>query len=495
MKNLRMLLPLLALLGWGQQGQAQCVSNIATPISCTVPAGAIQLTATQNIIIASGDYYYNGTAQISNIALTGGRLYYNSNALLDGLNQSGGTLIYTGTGSIQNANQNGGTVQACTGSDLTIKSNVGRGSFVVAANAKVTFYQGYSQSNNATFVNYGTTVFQDMLAIDSGTNTGPAFINLGTLTAMASSGVFLNGWGFVNMGTAAFGTLTVNGGTTTKACLAPCSVLSIGTFRTNDTPNSFDVQPTNAGFACVQIGNYGSFNSRLTASTKLSICKSQTVTTEERTKYGSAQITENCTGCPSTASCQNPLPVVLTSFTASAPTAPGAPVWVRWQTASEVNHQGFVVERSADGVTFTDRSALLPATGGQQRSAGYAWPDTDPQAGPNYYRLRLVPTTSGPAEWSPVAAVAVAESGKNWASAYPPDADHLRLEWLAPASGTDAALQLQLLDIQGRVCRQQTLAAATAGGTTLELAGLAPGLYWLRLQQGQRQQQLRFARP
>ncbi|MGI4759176.1 MAG: hypothetical protein ACRYF0_00615 [Janthinobacterium lividum] len=63
-----------------------------------------------------------------------------------------------------------------------------------------------------------------------------------------------------------------------------------------------------------------------------------------------------------------PLPVTLTQFTAQAS---GRAVQLAWQTASEVNSDHFVVERSLDGRTFSPLQTV-PAAGSSSTPRTYS---------------------------------------------------------------------------------------------------------------------------
>jgi hypothetical protein len=316
-------------------GHAQCTTVLSAVQPCTVPGAATTITdaggGNANVSIAGGTYVYRGTSGISNLNMAGGTLYYASNGTLNSANITGGLLIYSGTGVANNINQSGGTVQVCDGGALRLTGNLNAGACVVAAGGSLTFPNPYTLKNSALFTNYGTVSFQSSLSIASG-SLG-TFVNAGTLTA--SGHVFLNGPGFVNQGTATFGTLAVNG--SGRACLSPRSVLNVTTFQTNDNANSMTVSPTAGAPACIRISSYGNFNSLLATAvpSKVSICRVGTASAAELAKHGTAQVTQNCSNC------QTVLPVVLLAFTAVTD-GPQA-VRLTWATASEHNSAYFEV--------------------------------------------------------------------------------------------------------------------------------------------------------
>lgn len=81
------------------------------------------------------------------------------------------------------------------------------------------------------------------------------------------------------------------------------------------------------------------------------------------------------------------LPVKLTSFTA---VRSGSEVNVSWATASEVNSKNFVVERSADGISFNE-IGTVQAKGKALTASKYSFTDNKPVANAiSYYRLKMV---------------------------------------------------------------------------------------------------------
>ncbi len=89
----------------------------------------------------------------------------------------------------------------------------------------------------------------------------------------------------------------------------------------------------------------------------------------------------NLGGCPSLAL----LPVELTYFNA---TIIGGEVFLKWETASEVNHDYFAIEKSTDGSGFYE---IGRAMDGEETAIGKEYGYWDlPDKGLNYYRLRQV---------------------------------------------------------------------------------------------------------
>ena len=80
------------------------------------------------------------------------------------------------------------------------------------------------------------------------------------------------------------------------------------------------------------------------------------------------------------------IPVELTSFTANVV---GSSVVLNWTTATEVNNQGFEIERSSDGVSFNN-IGFVPGFGTTTEPKSYSYTDQSVNTGLYYYRLKQI---------------------------------------------------------------------------------------------------------
>ena len=168
-----------------------------------------------------------------------------------------------------------------------------------------------------------------------------------------------------------------------------------------------------------------------------------------------------------------PLPVELMSFSA---TRQGSAVQVAWATASEKNSAYFVVERSANGRTFTDLTQV-EAQGTSSARHSYSSLDTAPMGGTSYYRLRQV-DKDGTTAFSNVATVrfegkAVVPSLVAYPNPATSNGFQLATSNLAPASGT-----VRVFDNVGRLVFTQAVGAGTAEATVQPARPLASGMYF-----------------
>lgn len=175
----------------------------------------------------------------------------------------------------------------------------------------------------------------------------------------------------------------------------------------------------------------------------------------------------------------SPLPVELLDFTARPE---GDAVRCAWRTASEINNDFFTVERSTDGVSFSDVGEVQGA-GNSLQLLEYGFVDRAPSSGLSYYRLRQT-DLDGTEEWSAMVAVVFAEDGGPPLLVWPNPC-----ETVLNIAGMGEAEQMSVMDAAGRVMIQ---AARLTG--MVDVSGLAAGPYSLAVRNGGGTQVVRFVK-
>ncbi|WP_426061119.1 T9SS type A sorting domain-containing protein [Hymenobacter sp. B1770] len=173
-----------------------------------------------------------------------------------------------------------------------------------------------------------------------------------------------------------------------------------------------------------------------------------------------------------------PLPVELTHFSGSVDERSLATL--RWTTATERNSNYFGIERSPDGVTFSE-VGQMPAAGFTTQPHAYQWPDPQRLRQRTYYRLRQV-DRDGTVKYSPVVPLEPAPRLARALEVYPnPSAGQL-INLLAQSYDGEE-IRLRITDTLGRVLVAQALTLPDARYLApLPLpAGTAPGSYILTL--------------
>ena len=161
------------------------------------------------------------------------------------------------------------------------------------------------------------------------------------------------------------------------------------------------------------------------------------------------------------------LPVELTRFTA---TVSDRQVKLDWETATEVNHETFIVERSS-GQSDWEAVATVAGSGDADLPRTYRVTDALPLPGRSYYRLRQV-DHDGSTEFSDIREVNLTAASAGL-SAYPnPSSDRVILEADTPLAG------IRVFDSGGReVTDRVTVSRLSLGKVELGLANLPRGAY------------------
>ena len=161
---------------------------------------------------------------------------------------------------------------------------------------------------------------------------------------------------------------------------------------------------------------------------------------------------------------ENPLPVELTTFIGWND---GAVNELQWTTASEFNSDKFIIERSADAVSF-EYIGEVDAAGNSSVELAYNFTDGSPIQGINYYRLKQI-DNDGSFEYSNVIAVRVQGeqfSKPSIVNIYPnPTNGLLNVVVQVPVSRT---FDMNVIDVVGRLMYDDML-ELDAGLHTLQL--------------------------
>lgn len=166
----------------------------------------------------------------------------------------------------------------------------------------------------------------------------------------------------------------------------------------------------------------------------------------------------------------SPLAVTLKSF--SVAVQDGRP-FLTWATASEKDNSHFVVERSANGFTF---SAVGKVEGKNTASASYTFTDQNPLLGTAYYRLKQVDIDD---RYAYSKMVNLLLKGGSAMEAIPnPFTDRITITVPATASET---IQVNILTISGSLLYNSSiLAEGDLCTIELQLSNLSKGVYILK---------------
>jgi hypothetical protein len=166
------------------------------------------------------------------------------------------------------------------------------------------------------------------------------------------------------------------------------------------------------------------------------------------------------------------LPVTWLSFTGRPLQAE---IELNWATASEQNNSHFDVERSNDGILFTNIGVVSAGANPLFRNE-YIYLDRQPLSGTSFYRLKQV-DIDGKYSYGSVIQINRTESQgfKAWMI---PGSSQLRLQISQP---TTVATMLQLYDASGRLMVNTKV---VSGLNQFDLSAQQAGVYYLRVLQG-----------
>lgn len=176
-----------------------------------------------------------------------------------------------------------------------------------------------------------------------------------------------------------------------------------------------------------------------------------------------------------TAQSTSPLPIELLSFTGKSL---GTRNQLDWVTATEINNDYFTVERSSNGIDFTEASKVDGA-GNSNAVHSYSTIDNDPYPGLTYYRLKQT-DFDGKFSYSPLIAVENQMDKIMVDNIHPnPTNGDLNFDFISPIKGV---VEVKMFDAYGKLIFEETM-SVDEGKTplTTHMGHLAQGIYTLRV--------------
>jgi hypothetical protein len=151
-----------------------------------------------------------------------------------------------------------------------------------------------------------------------------------------------------------------------------------------------------------------------------------------------------------------------------------------WNTLREANNSHFDILRAADGQNF-EKLDVVASKGNTESGHTYDFLDRHPLQGPAHYKLRQIDIEGNSSESDVVLLSYTGSTRLQWVNVGPvPAKDAVRLDFLADQSRD---LVLTLVNVEGKVVQQRPVKALFGSNSlSLPLDGLAPGMYFLRLQ-------------
>ncbi len=172
------------------------------------------------------------------------------------------------------------------------------------------------------------------------------------------------------------------------------------------------------------------------------------------------------------------VPVSLLDFSANKL---GKTSVITWKTATESNNKGFAIERSTNGLSWSQLQ-FVNGNGNTNSIRSYSITDRNPAQGVNYYRLKQI-DLDGRQTLSNIATVSFLQNEIADFSFYPnPVKSTLQISVNNNQSGN---AKLELIDMQGRVVLAKTLSCKNGNvSTSLPIHHLTTGVYILKYTDG-----------
>ncbi len=156
-----------------------------------------------------------------------------------------------------------------------------------------------------------------------------------------------------------------------------------------------------------------------------------------------------------------------------------------WHTATEIDNEKFVIERSADGIAF---SAIdeVPGNGDSEDIIEYRFVDSEPLNGTNYYRLKQM-DFDGDFEYSPIVLAEAQVEEHEWVVYPNPFSDRLYIG----LKEAEVPANIKLTSMNGQVILSETV-VSDSRFIQFENIQAPTGLYILEIQQGDEMVRMRI---
>jgi hypothetical protein len=183
-----------------------------------------------------------------------------------------------------------------------------------------------------------------------------------------------------------------------------------------------------------------------------------------------------------------PLPVELIEFTGRLNKSE---VLLNWRTATEVNNDYFLIEKSTDGRNF-EKLGTINGSGNTFIPQDYELIDKQPAIGVNYYRLTQIDFDGTYATFNQIVAVEYLGAQNIAIQPNPVKGNQIQLIYQTTAKGD---LKVEIYNVTGQLVQQLDLQTVAARNVfDISLNNLSSGVYIIRTTQQQNIQSLRFVK-
>jgi hypothetical protein len=155
---------------------------------------------------------------------------------------------------------------------------------------------------------------------------------------------------------------------------------------------------------------------------------------------------------------------------------------IQWQVATEINTEGYAIERSTDGGQTFERIGFVKARGTTNKQTNYSFIDPNPVIGSNYYRLKML-DRDGKTDFSPIRSIILRGQDLDKFSIYPNPAS--RLVYVDFETSRKGRVTIELVDAAGKVLlKTQTNSEIGANHYPIHVSKITEGAYFLKMTDG-----------
>lgn len=150
-------------------------------------------------------------------------------------------------------------------------------------------------------------------------------------------------------------------------------------------------------------------------------------------------------------------------------------VLVKWEIASEINTENYVIERAADDGVFVAIGTVKAA-----KLSNYQFLDIYPITGNSYYRIKAV-DFDGVISLSSNAVVKIATLNQITVTVYPNPVTEVLNIFVGNIDSKNASYLVNIFDVNGQLKLSKSVSATANNAITIAVDGLATGVYTIQL--------------
>ena len=173
----------------------------------------------------------------------------------------------------------------------------------------------------------------------------------------------------------------------------------------------------------------------------------------------------------------SPLPIVLTSFTADCH---AGMVHLNWETATEINNEIFLIDRSTDMMTW-EQVVTVPGANNSNEPLAYQAKDERPLQGVSYYRLTQRDFDGATETFDPISVTCYSDGNGNIMMVYPnPANDRFTVKFVLEEDMNNGVMDIT--DLNGKTIISKNMSLQKGNYEfSFDATTMRPGIYTVRV--------------